>query len=149
MSILYIYIYIYIFVYLIFGDISIWWCNFFGSQAKKLDLSLSLSLILSLSLAWLINQAKPSQAKLKFFGILTSLSSNIVFRLVSNSSQVWAFDFYWWAKFKHTLLSKVWLIYGPLTNPIFGWKPSPSSILSLFFISLHSKHTRWNSINKR
>ena len=52
-------IYIY---YLIFGDISIWRCNFFGSQAKKLDLSSSLSLILSSSLAWLINQAKSNSS---------------------------------------------------------------------------------------
>ena len=79
----FIYIYIYIFVYLIFGDISIWWCNFFGSQAKKFDLSLSLNLILSMSLALLINQAKPGQTEFKLFGILTSSSSNIVFKLLS------------------------------------------------------------------
>ena len=36
---------------------------------------------LSSSLAWLINQVKPSQAELKLFGIITSSSSNIVFRL--------------------------------------------------------------------
>ena len=92
------------FVYLIFGDISIWWCNFFGSQAKKLNLSSSLSS----SLAWLINQPE-----LKLFGILTNLSSNIVFRLVSSSSQAWAFDFYWRAKLKHTLLDKAWIVYSP------------------------------------
>ena len=33
------------------------------SQTQKLDLSSTLSLILSLILAWLINQAKPSQAQ--------------------------------------------------------------------------------------
>ena len=97
------------FVYLIFGNISIWWCNFFGSQATKLDLSSSLSS----SLAWLINQVKPSRAKLKFFDILTSLNSNIVFRLVLSSSQAWAFDFYWQTKFKHALLDKAWLVYCP------------------------------------
>ena len=97
------------FVYLIFGNISIWWCNFFGSQATKLDLSSSLSS----SLAWLINQVKPSRAKLKFFDILTSLNSNIVFRLVLSSSQVWAFDFYWQTKLKNALLDKTWLVYYP------------------------------------
>ena len=38
--------------------------QFFWSQTKKLDLSSSLILILSLSLAWLINQAKLSQAQI-------------------------------------------------------------------------------------
>ena len=110
--ILYIYIYIYICL------LDFWWykhlmMQFFWSQAKKLDLSSSLSLILSSSLAWLINQAKPSRAELKLFGILTSSSSNIVFRLVSSSSQAWAFDFYWQAKLKHVLFGKTWLVYRP------------------------------------
>ena len=107
-------------VYLIFGDISIWWWNFFGSQAKKLDLSLSLNS----SLAWLINQAKPSQVELKLFGILTSSSSNIVFRLISSLIQAHAFDFYWQTKFKHALLDKAWLIYSPTdrTKKINKWK---------------------------
>ena len=119
--------------YLIFGDISIWWCNFCKSQAKKLNLSSSLSLVLSLSLAWLINQAKPSQAELKIFGILTSSSSNIIFRLVSISSQAWAFDFYWRAKLKHTLLSKTWLVYSPNLIRIqicFGCRKNSNSIFN-------------------
>ena len=50
-------VFYFIFCLLDFCDISIWWCNFFGSQAKKLNLSSSLSL------TWLINQARPSQAQ--------------------------------------------------------------------------------------
>ena len=90
---------------------------FFGSQAKKIDLSSSLSLILSSSLAWLINQAKSSQAQT--FWHSYSSSSIIVFKFVSNSSQTWVFDFYWRAKLKHTLLNNAWLIYSPTcpTNP--------------------------------
>ena len=107
-----VYYFIIFFVYLIFGDISIWWFNFFGSQAKKFDLSLSLSLILRSSLAWLINQAKPSQAQA--FWHSHKFEFKLFFRLISSSSQIWAFVFYWRVKLKHTLLDKAWLVYNPM-----------------------------------
>ena len=49
---------------------------------------------------------KPSQAEFKLFDILTSSSSNIVFKFVLSSSQTWLIDFYWRAKPKHALLDK-------------------------------------------
>ena len=93
------------FVYFIFGDISVWWCNFFESQARKLDLGSTLSLILSSSLAWLINQAE-----LKLFSILMSSSLDNVFKLVLNLNQVWAFNFYLRVKIKLALGKLVYTI---------------------------------------
>jgi len=43
-----------------------------------------------------------------------------IFRLVSSSSQTWAFDFYWRAMLKYALLSKTWLVYNPMSRM---WNP--------------------------
>ena len=96
------------FFFLNFRDLNIWYCNFFRFQTQKLKPSSSLSLILSLCLAWLINQVK-----LKFFGFFTSSSSNIIFRLVMSSSQVWVFYFSWSVNFEYALLNKTWFVYSP------------------------------------
>ena len=80
-------------------------------KLKSMISSLSLGLILSSSLAWLMNQAKPSQAQA--FILIMSSSLNIICKLVSSSSQAWTFYFCCQAKLEHSLLDKAWLIYNP------------------------------------
>ena len=68
------------------------------------DLSSNLSLILSLSLAWLINQAKSSQAKPRSsFLVFPQAQVQTPFLGLSRDQ----------AKFKHILLDKARLVYNP------------------------------------
>ena len=83
-------------------------------KLKSMILSLSLGLILGSFLAWLMNQAKPSQAKLNLLYFITSSNLNIICRFVSRLSQTWTFYFYCWAELEHSLLDKTWLVYSPI-----------------------------------
>ena len=92
------------------------------------DLSSNLSLILSLSLAWLINQAKSSQAKpMSSFLVFPQAQVQTPFLGLSRDQ----------AKFKHILLDKPRLVYNPMgLGKLLGPLISSKLFLFLFLVGL-------------
>ena len=77
--------------------------------------------------AWLNKWIKPNQAEFKLLYFITNSSLNIICRLVSISSQAWAFYFCCWAELEHSLLDKTRLVYSPngrRLSPMWDWANS-------------------------